>query len=56
MHADRWMDMMKLIATFHDYMNEPKKQESSMLKMEAASSSEMSTPTDQIVQCHILAD
>jgi len=46
-HTDRWMDMTKLIATFQDYTNKPKMQASAILKMEAASSSEMSTNTHQ---------
>jgi len=44
----RWMDMTKLIATFQDYTNMPKMQASATLKMEAASSSEMSSSTHQI--------
>jgi len=47
-YTDRWMDMTKLTATFQDYTNVPKMQESAILKMEAASSSEMSTSTHQI--------
>jgi hypothetical protein len=46
-HTDRWMDTTKLIATFQDYTNMPKMQASATLKMEAESSSEMSTSTHQ---------
>jgi len=47
-HTDKWMDMTKLIATFQDYTNMLKMQVSATLKMEAASSLEMSTSTHQI--------